>query len=196
MQSIETLRFGLVRFEEHEVIEFPAGLPGFEQEFRFLLIEAEESRPLKFLQSISSPQLSFVCAPLALVFAGYEATLPKSDRELLAMPPEGGAPSGGAPGSGAPGGGAPGGGAPGGGAPGSGAPGSGAPGSGAPDTVLEWLAILCFARPDAPTANLLGPLVIRRDVGLGVQSIREDSRYSARQPLFAAAPPVEQALCS
>lgn len=166
MQSIETLRFGLVRFEEHEVIEFPAGLPGFEQEFRFLLIEAEESRPLKFLQSISSPQLSFVCAPLALVFARYEATLPKSDRELLAMPPEGGA------------------------------PGSGAPGSGASGSVLEWLAILCFARPDAPTANLLGPLVIRRDVGLGVQSIREDSRYSARQPLFAAAPPVEQALCS
>lgn len=186
MQSIETLRFGVVRFEEHEVIEFPAGLPGFEQEFRFLLIEAEESRPLKFLQSISSPQLSFVCAPLALVFARYEATLPKSDRELLAMPPEGGAPSGGAPGSGAPGGGAPGG----------GAPGSSAPGGSAPDTVLEWLAILCFARPDAPTANLLGPLVIRRDVGLGVQSIREDSRYSARQPLFAAAPPVEQALCS
>lgn len=160
MQSIETLRFGLVRFEEHEVIEFPAGLPGFEQEFRFLLIEAEESRPLKFLQSISSPQLSFVCAPLALVFAGYEAMLPKSDRELLAMPPEGGTPGGGAPGG-----------------------------------VLEWLAILCFARPDAPTANLLGPLVIRRDVGLGVQSIREDSRYSARQPLFAAGPPVELALC-
>ena len=171
MQSIETLRFGVVRFEEHEVIEFPAGLPGFEQEFRFLLIEAEESRPLKFLQSISSPQLSFVCAPLALVFARYEATLPKSDRELLAMPPEGGAPGGGAPGS-------------------------GAPGGSTPGTVLEWLAILCFARPDAPTANLLGPLVIRRDVGLGVQSIREDSRYSARQPLFAAAPPVEQALCS
>ena len=181
MQSIETLRFGLVRFEEHEVIEFPAGLPGFEQEFRFLLIEAEESRPLKFLQSISSPQLSFVCAPLALVFARYEATLPKSDRELLAMPPEGTAPGSGAQGSGAQG---------------SGAQGSGAQGSSAPDTVLEWLAILCFARPDAPTANLLGPLVIRRDVGLGVQSIREDSRYSARQPLFAAAPPVEQALCS
>ena len=171
MQSIETLRFGLVRFEEHEVIEFPAGLPGFEQEFRFLLIEAEESRPLKFLQSISSPQLSFVCAPLALVFARYEATLPKSDRELLAMPPEGGAPGGGDLDT-------------------------AARDTAASDTVLEWLAILCFARPDAPTANLLGPLVIRRDVGLGVQSIREDSRYSARQPLFAAAPPVEQALCS
>ena len=191
MQSIETLRFGLVRFEEHEVIEFPAGLPGFEQEFRFLLIEAEESRPLKFLQSISSPQLSFVCAPLALVFAKYEATLPKSDRELLAMPPEGTARGGGALGNAAIGGGALGSAAP-----GSAALDTAASDTAASDSVLEWLAILCFARPDAPTANLLGPLVIRRDVGLGVQSIREDSRYSARQPLFAAAPPVEQALCS
>ena len=156
MQSIETLRFGLVRFDEQEVIEFPAGLPGFEQENRFLLIETEESLPLKFLQSILSPQLSFVCAPLPLVLAKYEAVLPRQDRELLAMPPEGVAAG----------------------------------------TVLEWLAILCFARPDAPTANLLGPLVIRRDVGLGVQSIREDSRYSARQPLFSASTTAEPALCS
>ena len=82
MQSIETLRFGQVRFDEHEVIEFPAGLPGFEQENRFLLIETEESLPLKFLQSISSPQLSFVCAPLPLVLAKYEAVLPRQDRDL------------------------------------------------------------------------------------------------------------------
>ena len=156
MQSIETLRFGLVRFDEHEVIEFPAGLPGFERENRFLLIEPEASLPLKFLQSVLNPQLSFVCAPLPLLLPKYEAVLPRADRDLLAMPPEGVAPG----------------------------------------TVLEWLAILCFARPEAPTANLLGPLVIRRDVGLGVQSIREDSRYSARQPLFSAAPVSEQLLCS
>ena len=55
-----------------------------------------------------------------------------------------------------------------------------------PGLRLEWLAILCFSRPEAPTANLLGPLVIRRDVCLGVQSIREDARYSSRQPLFVA----------
>jgi flagellar assembly factor FliW len=60
---------------------------------------------------------------------------------------------------------------------------------------LDWLVILCFARPEEPTANLLGPVVIRRDVGLGVQSIREDARYSARQPLYSATAPQEQASC-
>lgn len=156
MLSIETMRFGTIRFHEHEVIEFPAGLPGFEQEHRFLLIEAAESVPLKFLQSVATPHLSFVCAPISLVAPRYETTLPRSDRELLAM--------------------------------------SGEAVAGA--ITLEWLAILCFARPDEPTANLLGPVVIRRDVGLGVQSIREDARYSARQPLFGGVVSEEQPLCS
>ena len=153
MQSLETARFGTVRFEEHEVIEFPAGLPGFENEHRFLLIEAAESVPLKFLQSVTTASLSFVCAPMSLVAARYEMVLPRGDRELLGMPSEGITAG----------------------------------------MSLEWLAILCFARPEEPTANLLGPVVIRRDVGLGVQSIREDARFSARQPLFSGAQ--EQALC-
>lgn len=156
MLSIETMRFGTIRFHEHEVIEFPAGLPGFEQEHRFLLIEAAESVPLKFLQSVATPQLSFVCAPMPLVAPRYEMTLPRSDRELLAMSGE----------------------------------------AVAAAITLEWLAILCFARPDEPTANLLGPVVIRRDVGLGVQSIREDARYSARQPLFGGVVSEEQPVCS
>lgn len=155
MRAIETTRFGTVRFEEREVIEFPAGLPGFEEVHEFLLIEAEESVPLKFLQSVQQPSLSFVCAPMNLVVSSYEGALARADRELLAMPTDGAAQG----------------------------------------TILEWLAILCFSRPDAPTANLLGPLVLRRDVGLGVQSIREDMRYSARQLLFDAEANVGQPVC-
>lgn len=79
MQSLETARFGTVRFEEHEVIEFPAGLPGSENEHRFLLIEAAESVPLKFLQSVTTASLSFVCAPMSLVAARYEMVLPRGD---------------------------------------------------------------------------------------------------------------------
>lgn len=156
MECIKTTRFGTIRFEEQEIMEFPAGLPGFEDEHQFLLIEMEESVPLKFLQSIQTPSLSFVCAPISLVSPRYEAELSRSDRDLLAMPTEG-ASSG---------------------------------------LMLEWLAILCFSRPEEPTANLLGPLVLRRDVGLGVQSIRGDARYSARQPIFESCAGVGQPVCS
>lgn len=144
MRVIETPRFGLVRYDEHEVIEFPAGLPGFEAEHQFLLIAEKASEPLVFLQSVHTAGLSFVCAPIGLVEPHYDYALSRADRELLAMPQEGVSPG----------------------------------------TQLEWFAILCFADPEAPTANLLGPVVLRRDLGLGVQSIREDARYPARQPLF------------
>ena len=144
MRAIETPRFGLVRYDEQEVIEFPAALPGFEGEHQFLLIEAEASRPLCFLQSVLTPSLCFVCAPIPLLLPQYEGFLNRQDRDALGMPPEGATPG----------------------------------------TRLDWFAILCFAEADSPTANLLGPIVIRRDVGLGVQSIREDALYSARHPLF------------
>ncbi|MFN9918432.1 MAG: flagellar assembly protein FliW [Acidobacteriota bacterium] len=153
MRVIETARFGTVRYSEGEEIRFPAGLPGFENEHRFLLIEAAASVPLKFLQSVETRDLSFVLAPVELLAPHYDRKLPRGDRETLGVESEGAA-------------------------------------------GLEWLAILCFARPEEPTANLLGPVVIRREAALGVQSIREDARYSARQPLFAAAVGEEPALCS
>jgi flagellar assembly factor FliW len=156
MQSIETARFGTIRYHEQEVIVFSAGLPGFEGEQHFLLIEAAESVPLKFLQSVTTPQLSFVCAPIELVAPQYDRSLPRSDREALGLPAEGSSNG----------------------------------------LNLEWLAILCFARPEEPTANLLGPVVVRRDASRGVQSIREDSRYSARQPLFSSSANEEQPVCS
>jgi flagellar assembly factor FliW len=48
---------------------------------------------------------------------------------------------------------------------------------------LACLAIVCMPQDAAPTANLLGPVVLSRETMRGVQAIREDSRYSAIHPL-------------
>ena len=48
---------------------------------------------------------------------------------------------------------------------------------------LACLAIVCMPQDAAPTANLLGPVVLSRETMRGVQAIREDSRYSAVHPL-------------
>ncbi|MDX2267802.1 MAG: flagellar assembly protein FliW [Bryobacter sp.] len=146
MREILTARFGQVRYDEAEVIHFPAGLPGFESETAFLLIDSETSQPLSFLQSVANGELCFICAPTALVDPEYAPSLNRQDRKTLQLAPEEGLES------------------------------------------LRWYAILCFAQPDAPTANLLGPVVIHPTRRLGTQSIRDDNRYSARQPLF---PPKE-----
>lgn len=43
--------------------------------------------------------------------------------------------------------------------------------------------------PFTVTANLLGPLVINRNSGLGVQVIASDSNYNPRHPLITGNPP-------
>jgi flagellar assembly factor FliW len=144
MRAIETPRFGLVRYDEQEVIAFPLGLPGFENENEFLLIEPAESKPLCFLQSVLSPEICFICSPVELLDPHYKRSLGRQDRASLGLDSD----------------------------------------VTASTSELSWFAILCFQNPDSPTANLLGPIVVRRNTRAGVQAIREDSAYSARQPMF------------
>jgi flagellar assembly factor FliW len=62
----------------------------------------------------------------------------------------------------------------------------------APGETTSWeqsiacLAIVCLPDEGAPTANLLGPVVLSRETRKGVQAVRDDSRYSAITPLQAA----------
>jgi flagellar assembly factor FliW len=51
---------------------------------------------------------------------------------------------------------------------------------------LACLAIVCMPDQGAPTANLLGPVVLSRETRKGVQAVRDDCRYSAVTPLQAA----------
>jgi flagellar assembly factor FliW len=74
MIAIRTTRFGhLERLEvpEDALLEFPAGLPGFERERRFALIEDERFAPFGWLQSLADPTVRFLVAPIELVDPGY-----------------------------------------------------------------------------------------------------------------------------
>jgi flagellar assembly factor FliW len=51
---------------------------------------------------------------------------------------------------------------------------------------LACLAIVCLPTDGAPTANLLGPVVLSRETRRGVQAVRGDRRYSALTPIHAA----------
>lgn len=47
------------------------------------------------------------------------------------------------------------------------------------------LSILSFSESGSATANLMAPVLIRRDTRLGLQAVQVDSGYSHRHPLFA-----------
>lgn len=68
MLKLQTKYFGEIEYEEDEIITFPAGLFGFEEEHQFLLLPFEGSAAAMLcLQSVQTPALAFVMMdPFAL----------------------------------------------------------------------------------------------------------------------------------
>ena len=80
-----TKQFGSVEYNEQEAIEFPLGLPAFEEERKFLLIERTETKPIAFLQSLSRPELCFVTLPLLVVDPTYRLAVSAEDLRVLGL---------------------------------------------------------------------------------------------------------------
>jgi flagellar assembly factor FliW len=79
----ETQKFGRIRYEEGSEIDFPAGLPGFEERHRFLALQLPDKQPLVFLQSLEDPGLCFVALPVLAVDPKYRLRLGGEDLERL-----------------------------------------------------------------------------------------------------------------
>jgi flagellar assembly factor FliW len=83
MPSIESKYFGPVGYPEDSVLEFPAGLPGFENAHQFIAIDQPENKPLVFLQSVSEPGLCFVTLPVGSVRKDFRLSMATEDLRLL-----------------------------------------------------------------------------------------------------------------
>lgn len=86
MSFLETKNFGTVTYEEASVIEFPAGLPGFENRRRFLALSFERSHPLVFLQSLEDPSLCFITLPVLAVDRNYNLQVSPEDLAFVGLP--------------------------------------------------------------------------------------------------------------
>jgi flagellar assembly factor FliW len=85
MPHLQTRDFGEIEYRDDAVIEFPAGLPGFEQEKRFLPIEHPASRPIIFLQSLSRAGLCFITLPVRALAPDFVLSLAPEDLDLLSF---------------------------------------------------------------------------------------------------------------
>lgn len=61
--------------QEETILHFPRGLSGFAGVRELRLLEPAEGYPLKFLQSVEDPALSFVCMDAAAIRIDYEVPL-------------------------------------------------------------------------------------------------------------------------
>lgn len=80
---IKTKYLGEVEIETNEVISFPKGLLGFEENNQFILLELKENTHYKFLQDINNPHICFMVVNPWFFFQNYEVDLP--DDELKEM---------------------------------------------------------------------------------------------------------------
>jgi flagellar assembly factor FliW len=85
VEQILTRQFGALEFEAAAVLEFPAGLPGFEDQTRFVLVEQPATAPVVFLQSLLSPELCFLAAPMVAVDPGYDLAVTPEDLRLIEL---------------------------------------------------------------------------------------------------------------
>lgn len=86
MLSLNTNHFGAISYNPQAVIEFPRGLPGFEDRRRFVALQFEDSRPLVFLQSLEDSGLCFITLPVLAVDPQYRLGVTSEDRELVGLP--------------------------------------------------------------------------------------------------------------
>lgn len=84
--KIESPMFGIVEVSEDKVIDFPAGLPGFEQCKRFALVHEEGKAPTVFLlQSADDPAVAFSVTGPENLGVNYEFDLDDDEAAILQL---------------------------------------------------------------------------------------------------------------
>lgn len=75
MRKVNTLRFGEIEVDESKILHFEHGIPAFDNEHEFVVIPFEENSPYLFLQSLQTPDLSFLMTIPFVFFPDYEFKL-------------------------------------------------------------------------------------------------------------------------
>lgn len=88
MTLLETTNFGPIAFEQESVLEFPRGLPGFEDCRRFVAVQIPQTAPLVFLQSLEQSSLCFTTMPVQSVDPNYHLRVVPEDLALVELPTE------------------------------------------------------------------------------------------------------------
>lgn len=82
--QIDSPRFGSLEVPTNKLIDFPSGLPGFDDCKQFTLVEVEgKSQVLAVLQSADHPEVAFSVTTPDLLGLHYEFTLSAEEEDLL-----------------------------------------------------------------------------------------------------------------
>lgn len=84
---IETLSWGNLEVNEEQLYHFSKGIPGFDEQTDFALINMEDT-PFWYLQSLKDKELSFLLSDPFIFYPNYEFELPDNEAEGLGLDPQ------------------------------------------------------------------------------------------------------------
>ncbi|MFQ5451503.1 MAG: flagellar assembly protein FliW [Nitrospinaceae bacterium] len=86
---LKTSRFGTLHLQEDEILKFPAGLYGFEQEKEFVRLPFDSNieSPMEWLQSLKTPGLAFVITDPFLYVPYYMVKLTSEEEKQIEYDP-------------------------------------------------------------------------------------------------------------
>jgi len=87
MPVMQTKNFGTINYEPDSELEFPHGLPGFDDRRRFVAVRFAESDPLVYLQSLEDPALCFITMPVLAVDPRYRLKVTGDDLCQIGLTP-------------------------------------------------------------------------------------------------------------
>src|SRR5690625_2557790 len=77
--QLDTARFGVLEVDEKDIVEFPAGIPGFPDMRKYVLIENSEDHIFHIMQSVEDPALAFILVDPVLFVADYKVKVDKEE---------------------------------------------------------------------------------------------------------------------
>ncbi|WP_153126686.1 flagellar assembly protein FliW [Peribacillus tepidiphilus] len=80
--KLQTKYFGELEIQEWEIVEFPLGIPGFNEHKQFVILPFENSF-FYILQSTKEAEIAFIIADPFTFFPDYEFILEKEEQEKL-----------------------------------------------------------------------------------------------------------------
>ncbi|SEQ25222.1 flagellar assembly protein FliW [Piscibacillus halophilus] len=81
--KLSTLYLGEIELNDEEVLTFENGVPGFQDQKQFVLLELDGNPAFKVLQSVKQENLAFVVTNPFLIEAKYEFELDESVKKQL-----------------------------------------------------------------------------------------------------------------
>ena len=85
MPHVLTRDFGKLAYDPSAEWFFPRGLPGFEDQNRFVLIERDGLAPIVFLQSLKTPALCFLAVSVWAADPAYQVGMTRDDLDALEL---------------------------------------------------------------------------------------------------------------